>query len=546
MPLNLSDPRLYTVRPFSKPARTDLKDVFRVYLSSTTLLLHKLRSGDLCMLRLLEDTEHLDGQYIPAIAWAAPEKIQDTVVQTSKALQELHHLKLGDKVSIKSTQDPLSDIQSITLSEIPQVTLDSPLVSLDKIGQGHWAWYLELPLSKAEVLCPGMIIDEIELKGQRRSFKVDQINHNDFSDTLYRFVSASAIRLQDPYSSRANSIAGLQRCLTITQDGIGGLTRQLDQLNQRLSAYNDSLQRLKLPSYYRSRRGGVLLYGPPGTGKSLILKKVSDAGWAKVFHLDGQAIGRYAGNVDTAVSRIFADARRRQPSVIIVDRLETLAGKAKDLSSPQAISITISLCEEFERLGDARILVIAATKALSDIDEALRRPGCFEFQLELPIPDSKTRTNILKILTSLHPDSTVPMLQSMGDRTHGFVGADLDKLVQLAVDKATARTLASNENVISHGIRNEHSSWPLQDDQRTLYENPELVVEVTEEDLNNALLEVRPTAMQEVFLETPKVRWTDIGGQHEIKRSLKQAVEWPFRVYRPQIRLCHSYCTNFC
>ncbi|MCJ1321687.1 AAA+-type ATPase [Xylographa vitiligo] len=489
------------------------------------------------MLRLLEDTEHLDGQNIPAIAWAAPEKIQDTVVQTSKALQELHHLKLGDKVSIKSTQDSLSDIQSITLSEIPQVTLDSPLVSLDKIGQGHWAWYLELPLSKAEVLCPGMIIDEIELKGQRRSFKVDQINHNDFSDTLYRFVSASAIRLQDPYSSRANSIAGLQCCLTITQDGIGGLTRQLDQLNQRLSAYNNSLQRLKLPSYYRSRRGGVLLYGPPGTGKSLILKKISDAGWAKVFHLDGQAIGRYAGNVDTAVSRIFADARRRQPSVIIVDRLETLAGKAKDLSSPQAISITISLCEEFERLGDARILVIAATKALSDVDEALRRPGCFEFQLELPIPDSKTRTNILKILTSLHPDSTVPMLQSVGDRTHGFVGADLDKLVQLAVDKATARTLASNENVISHGIRNEHSSWPLQDDQRTLYENPELVVEVTEEDLNNALLEVRPTAMQEVFLETPKVRWTDIGGQHEIKRSLKQAVEWPFRYPTEMTRL---------
>ncbi|MCJ1379327.1 AAA+-type ATPase [Xylographa soralifera] len=538
MPLNLSDPRFYTVRPFSKSARTDLKDVFRVYLSPTTLLLHKLRSGDLCMLRLSEEgTEHLDGTYIPAIAWSAPEKIQDTVVQTSKALQELHHLKLGDKVSIKSAQEPLSDIQSITLSEIPQITLDSPLASLDNVEQGHWAWYLELPLVKAEVLCPGMILDEVELKGQKRSFKVDRINHNDSSDTLYRFVSASAIQLQDPSSSRANSTAGLQRSLSITQDGIGGLTRQLDQLNQRLAAYNNSLQRLKLPSYYRSRRGGVLLYGPPGTGKSLILKKVSDAGWAKVFYLDGQAIGRYGGNVDNAVSRIFADARRRQPSVIIVDRLETLAGRARDPSSAQAINITTSLCEEFEKLGDSRILVIAATKALSEIDEALRRPGCFEFQLELPIPDSTTRTEILKILTSLHPDSTVSVLQKVGDRTHGFVGADLDKLIQLAVDKATARILASSGNATPHVIRTDHSSWLLQDDQRTLYESPELVVEVTEADLNNALLEVRPTAMQEVFLETPKVRWTDIGGQHELKKSLKQAVEWPFKYPTEMARL---------
>ncbi|MCJ1281211.1 AAA+-type ATPase [Xylographa opegraphella] len=489
------------------------------------------------MLRLSEETENVDGMYIHVIAWAAPERIQDTVVQTSKALQELHHLKLGDKVSIKSTQDPLLDILTITMSEIPQVTLDPLLTSLDKVERGHWAWYLELPLIKAEVLCPGMIIVEVELKGQKRSFKVDRINHNDSSDTLYRFVSASAIVLQDPDSSRANSTAGLQRSLVITQDGIGGLTRQLDQLNQRLSAYNNSLQRLKLPPYYRSRRGGVLLYGPPGTGKSLILKKVSDAGWAKVFHLDGPAIGQYGGNVDTAVSRIFADARRRQPSVVIIDRLETLAGKIRDPSSTRIINITTSLCEEFERLGDSGVLVIAATEALSDVDEALRRPGCFEFQLELPIPDSKTRTEILKILTSLHPDSNIPMLQNVGDRTHGFVGSDLDKLIQLAVDKATARTLASNVHTIPQNTGNDHSSWPSQDDQRTLYETPELVVDVTEVDLNNALLEVRPTAMQEVFLETPKVRWTDIGGQHEIKRSLKQAVEWPFKYPDEMARL---------
>ena len=531
MPLNLSDPRLYTIRPFSKPARSDLKDVFRVYLSPSTLLLHRLRSGDLCLLRISDETESPEGRYLPAISWTAPEKIQDTVLQTSKALQELHCLKLGDKVSIECAQEPISDVHSITLSEIPLVTLETPLISLDKAEQAHWVWYLELPLSKAEVLCPGMVLSDVDLKGQKRSFKIEQINHNVSPDTLYRFVSTSAIQLQNSSSSRTNSTAGIQRSLSITQDGIGGLTVQLDRLNQRLAAYNDTLQRLRLPSYYRSRRGGILLYGPSGTGKTLILKKVSEAGWTKVFQLDGRTVDRYGGDVNAAVSRIFTDARRGQPSVIIIDRLEVFAGKLKDQGTTQTVNITANLCEQFERLGGSRILVIAATKALSDVDEALRRPGCFEFQLEVPIPDSRTRAEILKILTSMPPDSPAPMLQDIGDRTHGFVGADLDILVQLAVDKAIARVLASYENATPRTTGIDHSSWPLQDDQRTLSDNLELVVEITEADLNNALLEVRPTAMQEVFLETPKVRWADIGGQQEIKRSLKQAVEWPFKVH---------------
>lgn len=527
MPVSLSDPRLYTVRPFSKPARNDLKDVFRVYLSPSILLLYKLRSGEYCMLQKSESLAEIS---VPAIAWAAPEKIQDNVVQTSKAFQELHGLKLGDKVSLSRLHESTSDIHSIVLSEIDIPALENPLSYLNQSEQQHWAWYLELPLSKAEILCPGMVLEEVELKGQKRTFRVDRVNNSGSTDRLYRFGTDSVVRLQDTPTCRANSAAEIQHSLLVAQDGIGGLTRQLDQLNQRLAAYTDNLELLRLPTYYRPRRGGILLYGPPGTGKSLILKKIAAAGWSKVFHINNALTARNDGTSDTAVNRIFADARRHHPSVVIIDRLETLAGKHREPGVIQSINISPSLCEEFDRISDSRVFVVAATNVLTDVDESLRRPGRFEFPLEIPVPDSKTRTEILKILSAFQRDSDVPMLQDLGERTHGFVGADLDKLVQLAVDKATARVLAFLGDVPDLNSTS-FSRLSIQDDQKTLCEDSQIIVEVEKADLDAALLEVRPTAMQEVFLETPKVRWTDIGGQDELKKTLKQAVEWPLKVH---------------
>jgi len=523
MPVSLSDPRLYTVRPFSKPPRTDLKDVFRVYLSPSTLLLHKLRSGDACILQMAEEEDDPEVNPVPAIAWTAPERPQDNNVQTSKALQELHGLRLGDKVSIKALHDPITDANSVTLSEIPQADLQDPLAFLSELERGHWAWFLERPLMKAEFLCPGMTLNEIDLKGQRRSFKIEQIDSSNSPRALYRYMSTSVVTVRGGVPQSVPS-AFESRSLLIKQDGIGGLTRQLDILNQRLAAYGGKFQRVKFPSYYRPRRGGVLLYGPSGTGKSLLLRKVSEACWTKVYHIDADIISRYGGSFDTAVARIFAEARRRQPSIVIIDHLETLAGKSRDFETARSGSITTSLSEEFGRLDDSRVLVIAATTNLSNVDDRLRRPGCFDLQIEIPIPDSKTRTEILKVLSATEVEARVPILESLGDRTHGFVGADLDKLVQLGVEKAKVRTLSTYENdfKVWNGI--------LLDNHPASTEDTEVVVEVTSIDLEKALLEVRPTAMQEVFLETPKVRWTDIGGQHEVKKSLKQAIEWPFKV----------------
>ena len=518
----MTDNRTYTVRPFSKSARTDLKDVFRIYLSPASLLLHKLRAGDACQIQTP------GGSPKPAIAWTAPEKIQDTVVQTSKTFQSLHDLKLGDKVFIFGGDGTVAEVQSVQLIEVPREGSALPYASLTTDERAHWAWFLEYSLGRAELIYPDMVFEDIEVKNQRRSFKVEAINAAQDGHVLYRMRPSSAIHLGVPPLGYAAADFPRGR-LYVSSDGIGGLERQLAQLNERLSAYSGEARKLKLPAYYRPRRGGLILHGPPGTGKTLLLNKVAAAPWRKVLKFDLTVGGRHAGDTEAAVHRVFADAIRHQPSVVIIDRLESVAGKAISQDIQGYINIAPSLGEEINRLNGSRVFVIAATNRLKDVDEALRGPGCFEFDIEIPIPDSKTRTEILKIISGLPRNAAARELESLGDRTHGFVGADLDRLVQLSVDKAKGRVVMciDQEPSRSNGTTHSNAVAGISEGQT----EDEAVIEVTETDLNDAFLDIRPTAMREVFLETPKVKWSDIGGQPELKKSLKQAVEWPFKVY---------------
>ena len=492
------------------------------------LLLHKLRSGDVCRLT------SVDGKPIPTIAWAAPEKIQDNIVQTSKALQTLHSLKLGDKVSIHKEDTSIEDAQTLMLSENSHTQQDEAhdsLMTLDEVEQGHWKWLCQFALGKAEMLCPGMVfdIDIKEATDQKRSFRIEQINSSSTSDTLYRFVPSCVVHLHDSQAPNGVPSDELGQSLSVTGDGIGGLTQQLAQLNKLLTEYSEGLRRCILPPYCKSRRGGILLHGPSGTGKTLILQKVAKAKWRKVFHLNMGSIRRQGSNADSAVRTIFQDTLRHQPSVIIIDQLESVTGKLAHNENTPSVDLTSSIREGFKNLVDARVLVIAATRKLSDIDEGLRRPSYFRYTIEIPVPDLKTRVEILKILTHLPRDADAKDLEALGDRTHGFVGADLDEVVQFSCFEAEDRVLASlstKENVYqkTNGDNTIHKSIAQGHELR------DIKVEITEVDMNKALLKVRPTAMQEVFLETPKVHWSDIGGQHEIKESLKQAVEWPFKV----------------
>ena len=503
------EPKAYVVRPFSKPARTDLKDVFRIHLSPTTMLMRGLHAGDACQ---VERPNHFIG---PAIAWPAPEKIIDSVVQISKALQALYGLKLGDKISILRNDVPIEDANSVILSELHTIDVKHPFPPLNEHERSHWSWFLGYTLEKAEYICPGMYIENVELRGEKRSFKVIDVNSRNGS-ILFRARSHSKIHIQTPNCQQNERSSPALEIWEISSDGIGGLTNELERLNKVLATYSEQQRNMNLPAYYRRRRGGVILYGPSGTGKSMLLQKVCAAPWQKVSHIDSAVTNPRSSDSEALMRRIFDEALRCQPSVVAIDDLQYFAGK-RDLMEQSRSNIANGLCEGLDRLGGARVLVIATTDSLAGVDANLRRPGRLELEIEIPIPDSSARTEILKVLRGLPKDARAQELDLLGDRTHGFVGADLDRLTQLAVDKAIERISALHSNRRSK-VNGSSEAGPGMD------------IEVNGIDLNNALLDVRPTAMREVFLETPKVKWGDIGGQYAVKKVLKQAVEWPFMV----------------
>ena len=516
----MANTHMYTIRPPSKPPRADLKDVFRVYLSPTTIQAHRLRPGDACVIQTCK------GQTGHAIAWTSAEKNpQDAVIQISKVFQELHDFKVGDRVSIHHCDPFIETVKTIFLSGTSHGE-QAELNNIDEAQRTIWEAIVDDPLKKAEILCVGMKFEAIEFKEQKRSFRVQNINSSSGSDRLYRFVSTSKIEVKFDLKSNIDRLPDTCRSLKIDREEIGGLTKQLGQLDGILAEYGDLKFRLKLPAKYRPSSSGVLLYGPPGTGKTLLLNSITAAPWCKVYHIDRKIINATGINSEVPIKTVFSDAHGHQPSVVILDRLELIAGKTDNYEVPRATNVAPILREAMDGVRGSHIFVIAATTNLSNIDEDLRHPGYLDTAIEVPIPDWRARAEILRVLSGLSKGAKANELDDLGDRTHGFVGADLDKLIQLAMRKAKERVLAKLEvryESLVQGSGDRFDSVPFD-------KLEEISVEVTEVDLNNAFLEVRPTAMQEVFLETPKVRWSDIGGQHEIKKSLRQAVEWPFKV----------------
>ncbi|KAL8735721.1 MAG: hypothetical protein Q9181_002724 [Wetmoreana brouardii] len=510
----------YTVRPY-KPGKAGLKDAFRIQLSAAALRYHGFQPGDLC--RLSNGSQ----SSFKAIAWLATDIIQDSIVQTTETLRHLYGLSLRDKVVISHNPDPILDTDDVVLFEIQDQNRPSQAINLEPSEENHWAWLLEHELKHVEILCPGMLLTNVRAKGQERTFQVATVNGSE-EITLYRsltlrsvVISTNAVRSpKDP----KDCDAGPYR---LDNTAIGGLDSQIYRLNAAMAAYDSSADTYKSNAHHRLRRGGVILHGPSGTGKSMLLRMVSHAGWRKVFHIHKTTGRTRVGEGEALVREIFTDAHRQQPSVVIIDNLDALAGKDEPINGSRYLNVASILREEFDKRRDSRIFVVAATRNLALIDETLRCPGRFETEIEIPVPGADARAKILSLAVGLSEKSCNPQIVQLANRTHGYVGSDLDLLVQVAMDKAFLRTRALSGNDVPKG-------------DSTLNETPSVIGEtVLESDVEVALLEVQPTAMKEIFLETPKVKWSDIGGQAEAKKALQKAIEWPLKVgyrgLRPEI-----------
>ncbi|KAH8690985.1 putative AAA family ATPase [Talaromyces proteolyticus] len=509
----MSEARIFTVRPLAKQPRSDLRESFRVYLSPTSLAYLKLSPGNVCLLHV----EGAPGK--TAIAWNAVGDIKNTVVQASSTLQDCYGIKLGDKLTITKVETELKIADRVQLQECTsseKLSKYGPLSSGDK---GHWEWSIEFPLLQCEILAVGLGFD-IELKGQRRSFKIVDISTSGAAtQTISRFTERSAIKIGDDVEIVENPVN-----LEVKGSGLGGLSRQISKLNQILVDFNSEGLLATMPGFYRPNRG-ILIYGPKGTGKSSLLQRIQSAGWKNTFVISSNMLDINSSGSEGQLRQIFKDASFSQPSVVIIDQIESIAPKRM---SREAFSLAHALSECIDSLGKDKVLVVAATRHPNNVDDALRTAHRLGVEVEISVPTATARREILLAIRDGSAEPSDALINLMAEKTHGYVGADLFALLQISCRRARDRLVHDlsilNPKIVSHDVAGDAvpDATPLT---------------ISEDDITQAMLEIRPTAMREVFLETPKVRWSDIGGQQKLKKHLRKVIERPLKFPEKMQRL---------
>jgi transitional endoplasmic reticulum ATPase len=258
---------------------------------------------------------------------------------------------------------------------------------------------------------------------------------------------------------------------------------------------------------------GVMLYGPPGTGKTLLAKAVANESGANFISLSGPEImSKWYGQSEENLRKIFEDAEKNSPSIIFIDEIDSIAPKREEVTGEverRVVSQLLTLLDGLKKRG--KVIVIAATNRPNAVDVALRRGGRFDREIEIPVPDRAGRLEVLEIHTRNMPLDKDVNLNWLADITYGYVGADIWALAKEAAMSALRRILPEIK-------------WKEED------ELPKEVIEkliVKKSDFESALHMVEPSAMREVMVEIPKVKWSDVGGLENVKETLKEMVEWP-------------------
>ncbi|WP_460025703.1 CDC48 family AAA ATPase [Infirmifilum sp. SLHALR2] len=298
----------------------------------------------------------------------------------------------------------------------------------------------------------------------------------------------------------------------VTYDDIGDLEEAKQKIREMVELP------LKHPELFK-RLGidppkGILLYGPPGTGKTLLAKAVANETDAYFIAINGPEImSKFYGESEQRLREIFEEAKEHAPAIIFIDEIDAIAPKREEVTGEvekRVVAQLLALMDGLEARGD--VIVIGATNRPNALDPALRRPGRFDREIEIGIPDKRGRLEILKVHTRSMPLAKNVDLEKLAEITHGYVGADLAALCREAAMKALRRVLPK--------IDLEKEEIPVE-----VLET----IEVEMEDFLNAFREITPSALREIEVEVPNVRWDDIGGLEDVKQQLREAVEWPLK-----------------
>jgi transitional endoplasmic reticulum ATPase len=310
-------------------------------------------------------------------------------------------------------------------------------------------------------------------------------------------------------SEKGEALRGVPQ---VTYEDIGGLRDEIQKVREMIELplrHPEIFEKLGVEA-----PKGVLLYGPPGTGKTLLAKAVATESNAHFIPISGPEImSKFYGESEARLREIFKEAKEKAPTIIFIDEIDSIAPKREEVTGEverRVVSQLLSLMDGLEARG--KVIVIAATNRQNAIDPALRRPGRFDREIEIKVPNKKGRYEILQIHTRHMPLTPDVDLDKLASITHGFVGADAEYLCKEAAMKTLRRMLP----ILKLG------------EERLSPEVLDKLI-VTANDFDEALKDVMPSAMREVYLETPDVKWADIGGLEEVKKELQEAVEWPLK-----------------
>ncbi|MCK4791109.1 MAG: CDC48 family AAA ATPase [Desulfobacteraceae bacterium] len=334
----------------------------------------------------------------------------------------------------------------------------------------------------------------------------DFIVENTIPDGVVLVSSATLIR--------AKSKEGKLEKAKVSYEDIGGLGTQVQRIREMIELplkYPEVFERLGIEA-----PRGVFMYGPPGTGKTLTARAVANETDAYFSNITGPEImGKFYGESEARLRSVFEDAQKHAPAIIFIDEIDAIAPKREDMGSEKqverrVVAQLLALLDGLESRG--HVIVIGATNIPNTIDPALRRPGRFDREISIPIPDKNGRLEILEIHTRGMPLAQDVSLKKLAEITHGFVGADLEALAREAAMSALRKILPK--------IDFELSDIPYE----TL-----LKLEIMMDNFFEAMKEIEPSAIREVFVEVPDVKWSDVGGHENIKQELKEAIEWPLK-----------------
>lgn len=391
---------------------------------------------------------------------------------------------IDDKVKIKQTMAKAA--KRITLAPTQPIRIAG--------GERYLLSRLRgVPITKGQII-------RIELLGNPVSFIV--------TNTVPVGTVIPSIDTEIVLRKAREEVIGVPR---VTYEDIGGLKREIDQIREMIELplrHPELFERLGIEP-----PKGVLLHGPPGTGKTLIAKAVANETDANFHSISGPEImSKFYGESERHLRDIFEEAEKNAPSIIFIDELDSIAPKRGETTGEverRVVAQLLSLMDGLESRG--QVVVIGATNRPNALDEALRRGGRFDREIEIGIPDRNGRLEILEVHTRGMPLAEDVDVKEVATRTHGFVGADLATLCKEAAMHAIRKILPEIEM---------DKDIP-----------PEIMerLTVSNHDFSGALKNTEPSALREVFVEVPNVKWEDVGGLEHVKQELKEVVEWPLK-----------------